>query len=54
MYDDYQCNESFYTPIHGNISDICKKYHFSISVYKHGGAFGMFTCYVITIGNALW
>nr|XP_024218763.1 laminin subunit beta-1 isoform X2 [Halyomorpha halys] len=39
-YDDFRCNEAFFTQLHGNnISDICKKYHFSISVNIHGGAY---------------
>lgn len=38
-YERYRCNEAYLTPLHGDVPDICKKYHFSISVNVHGGAY---------------
>ncbi|XP_046682808.1 laminin subunit beta-1 isoform X2 [Homalodisca vitripennis] len=38
-YMHYQCGTAFFTVIKGPVSDICKKYHYSIGYYVYGGAF---------------
>uniref|UniRef100_A0A1B6DHB4 Laminin subunit beta-2 n=1 Tax=Clastoptera arizonana TaxID=38151 RepID=A0A1B6DHB4_9HEMI len=38
-YEHYNCGSAFYTVVKGYTEDVCKKYHYSISYYVHGGAF---------------
>jgi coxsackievirus/adenovirus receptor len=38
-YERYRCGQAFYSVVKGNIPDLCKKYHYSIGFYVHGGAF---------------
>lgn len=38
-YEHYRCGTAFYTVVKGHVPDVCKKYHYSIGFYVHGGAF---------------
>jgi hypothetical protein len=38
-YERYHCGQAFFSVVKGNIPDVCKKYHYSIGFYVHGGAF---------------
>ncbi|XP_063219684.1 laminin subunit beta-1 isoform X2 [Bacillus rossius redtenbacheri] len=38
-YERYRCGQAFYEVVKGTTSDVCKKYHYSIGFYVHGGAY---------------
>ncbi|KAJ9579192.1 hypothetical protein L9F63_024702, partial [Diploptera punctata] len=38
-YERYRCGQASYSAQKGAIPDICKKYHYSIGFYVHGGAY---------------
>lgn len=39
-FEYYRCADTIYSPIRGNLSEVCRLYHYSIGSYLHNGGYG--------------